>query len=413
MKLGYSTAIVDQVVLAGSSAISFIVLANFISLELYGNLATLYSCVILFQMLTNAVFGDAFVIKVPSIGLSKINSYFIFVLKLILISSIVICFLLIVLYMLFWPVQSLRITDFLVTIISAVMFSLFMFSRRLCYSANLNYYSLLGSLIYCSSYSMFLVFCYLFLNLTVATILGSLCLASLAAFLFVVVKTGVVKDFRVGKMDEGILVRLREFHWRYGRWGSLSGIFKWIPDNFLYLLLALGGASEGVAIFRMASNIIMPIRHLIVALVNVMLPKFSMRAFTNHNSDSMAEILKILGVFGLLNLVLIMIFDAYGAEILGLLYISSHVEQVMSVLDILVWVPTLGAGYAFVAVFLKSHNKIKTVFYIALVGACTTVFGGFALIRDFGEVGAAFSLLASIGIMLMLGSYAIFRQSRQ
>jgi len=127
----------------------------------------------------------------------------------------------------------------------------------------------------------------------------------------------------------------------------------------------------------------------------------------------MAEILKILGVFGLLNLVLIMIFDAYGAEILGLLYISSHVEQVMSVLDILVWVPTLGAGYAFVAVFLKSHNKIKTVFYIALVGACTTVFGGFALIRDFGEVGAAFSLLAFFGIMLMLGSYAIFRQSRQ
>ena len=75
-------------------------------------------------------------------------------------------------------------------------------------------------------------------------------------------------------------------------------------------------------------------------------------------------------------------------------------------------VPAFSAAQAFVAAFLKSIRKIRAVALQSVLGALVTAVPGTLLIMNFGAMGAALTLVASMLSMSLLGIFLVVRSQR-
>ena len=272
-KTVYIWALLDQIIFGASASLNFIVLANLIPLDTYAMLATLYSFIVLYQMVSNAMFMDAFTVNLPVVGMNKSQSYFLYVVRLFLLLTLPVAAVVFIVYLAYAGISLGSLAEVVIFIGTSVTFSLMMFARRLCYSMKSVIDAMLGSLTYVMVYAGALAVGYVLSMLRLDFIFASLGIASFASFLLVSIRLGVLRSFLARAGRDLNTPGLGDFHRSYARMGFLAGSLKWVPDNLLFSLLGVWGTLDQVAIYRMASNLMMPFRYIVISLVNVLLPK--------------------------------------------------------------------------------------------------------------------------------------------
>ena len=404
----YILALLDQIVFGATASINFIVLENLISRDTYALLATLYSFIVLYQLVSNAMYMDAFVVNLPQVGMDLYRPYFIYILKLFLLVSLISGLVFGGAYLMYAGVSTRSVSDFVLFCSAATSFSLMMFARRLCYSVQSIGKSFLGSLVYILLYAAFIAVGYYLEILSLEYIFLSLAAATFGSFLLVAARLGVLGRLRLGA-DAGLdRARLRGFHREYAGMGFVAGTLKWIPDNLLFSLLGVWSTLDHVATYRMATNLLMPFRHFIASLVNVLLPKYSHLAVDGRSAEGWRHALGFIFLFLAVSGGMFAIFWFFGREILDLLY-RSNIEPVLNVILVLSIVPAFSAAQAISGTFLKSTGKIKGVVLQSMVGAFLTILLGWQLSTRYGAMGAAVTLVISMFAMSVFGIILVLR----
>jgi O-antigen/teichoic acid export membrane protein len=406
---GFSVSVIDQFFLAGSNALILIVLSNILALNDYGQLATFYAVVVLFQMMTNAMYGDAFAVKLPSLGHGAFNWYLYFVIKKYTKTSVLFFSMIFILCYLFQPIPQITSYEIGAISFSAFSFSLFMFFRRSFYSLKRIDLSFTSTLLYVFFYFTFLLATHFYGLLSVVMVLVCIGVAALTTVFVILLKHRIASYDLPENTPKIPISELNNFHKSFSGWGSVSGFLKWVPDNLLFFLLGFLSSMESVAVYRMALNIIMPVRHFAVALINFIMPRFAEKAHQGKSftSNSINTIFFVCCMFVLLNLVLFLLFQKFGYALLGILY-NQNISNTYEVVEILVALPAIAGISAIFITFIKAQQKIKVIFCVYVIGALFSFFGGYFFIKQYGVSGAAFSLLATTLITMVCAGFVIY-----
>jgi len=410
-KIVYFWALLDQIIFGASASVNFIILENLIPLDTYALLATYYSYIVLYQMVASTMLMDAFAVKLPVLGMQRAQIYFLYVIKLFLQISVVMCVIVCSAYLAVRGTSMHNLADILTFVSSAISFSMMMFVRRFCYSIKMVVYSLVASTTYIALYSVALAIGYAMDLLDLRFIFCSILLSSFTAFLVVSLRIGVLRAISSPGSKSVCTSALRKFHREYAGAGFVLGSLKWIPDNLLFSLLAFWGSLEQVAIYRMASNLVMPFRHLVVALVNVMLPKYSQLAARGRSSEGWRHVALFTAGFMGIGVMIFFAFLFFGESLLTTIY-KSDTGPVLQVILVLSLVPAFSAAHAFAGAYLKSIGLIKYVVIQSFFGAMVTVTIGSWLVRSVGAMGAAYTLVTSMVLMFLLGFFFAVRSQR-
>ncbi|MBB25446.1 MAG: hypothetical protein CME02_07990 [Geminicoccus sp.] len=410
-KTAYIRALLDQIIYGASASLNFIVLANLIPLDTYAMLAAIYSYIVLYQMVSNAMLMDAFTVNLPTLGINQSQKYFLYVVRLLLLLSLPVAAVVFVIYLAYAGLSLGHVVEVWIFLSASVAFSLMMFARRLCYSMKSETDALLGSLTYVAVYAAALAIGYSLSMLGLDFILASLGIASLASFLLVSFRLRVLRAFLAPAGWQLDTAELDCFHRRYARMGFLTGSLKWVPDNLLFSLLGVSGTLDQIATFRMATNLLMPFRYLVVSLVNVLLPKYAALAAEGRSAESWRHVVQLIAIFVAASAGMFALFWVFGDLILSLLY-RSATGPVLLVVLVLSAVPAFSAAQAFAATFLKSIRKIRAVALQSVLGALVTALPGTLLIINFGAMGAALTLVASMLSMSLFGIFLVVRSQR-
>ncbi|MEP5937627.1 MAG: hypothetical protein ABJ239_04825 [Erythrobacter sp.] len=408
LKLSYVWALADQVVYGLSASLNFIVLESLMPREEYALLAVIYTFVVLYQMVSNAMFMDAYAVNLPETGREHFRLYFLYVVSLFLRLSAILGVVGSLGYLILYGASAQNIKTCLMLMFVFVSFSMLMLAKRLCYSVDRVSIALGGSVVYVVSYATALVAAYFSDAITIDFILTSLGAASLAGSLAVLFFLKVLHEAvrpTTAALDRQ---KLWAFHRTFATQGLVAGSLKWVPDNALYSLLGVWGTLDQVANYRMASNLLMPFRYLIVTLVNLLLPKFAASSFRGEAKESWTFTLLLILAFTCLSFALFGSFLFFGREIIGLFY-SSDPEPVFYTLLVLSIIPALSAAQALTVAFLKAIKLMRDVIVQSMIGAAMTIYPGYVLISAYGATGAAITLVVSISSMAI---YSALRASR-
>ena len=398
LKLSYVWALADQVVYGLSASLNFIVLESILSREEYALLAVIYTFVVLYQMVSNAMFMDAYAVNLPETGRELFRAYFLYVIRLFLGLSAILGAVGSLAYLILFGASLQNLETCLTLMFVFVSFSMLMLAKRLCYSVDRLSIALLGSVVYVVSYAAALVAAYFFDAITINFILGSLGAASLTGSLAVLFFLKVLHEAVRPTPAELDLRKLWAFHRTFATQGFVVGLLKWVPDNALYSLLGVWGTLDQVAIFRMASNLLMPFRYLIVTLVNLLLPKFAVSSFRGEAKESWKFTLLLTMAFVGLSFGLFGTFWLFGREIISSIY-SSDPEPIYFPLLLLSIIPALSAAQALTVAYLKAEKRMRNVIVQSMIGAAITIYPGYLLMSAYGATGAAWTLVVSISSM--------------
>lgn len=398
LKLSYVWALSDQVVYGLSASLNFIVLESLMPREEYALLAVIYTFVVLYQMVSNAMFMDAYAVNLPETGREHFRLYFLYVISLFLRLSAIVGVVGSLGYLVLYGASAHNFETCLMLMFVFVSFSMLMMAKRLCYSVDRVNIALVGSVVYVVTYAAALVLAYFSDAITIAFILTSLGAASLAGSLAVLFFLKVLHEAVRTTTEVLDRQKLWAFHRTFATQGLVAGSLKWVPDNALYSLLGVWGTLDQVATYRMASNLLMPFRYLIVTLVNLLLPKFAASSFRGETKQIWRFTLLLILAFAGLSFGLFGSFWFFGREIIGLFY-SSEPEPIFYSLLTLSIIPALSAAHALIVAFLKAAKRMGDVVVQSLIGAAMTICSGYVLMSAYGATGAAITLVVSISIM--------------
>ncbi|UYH56079.1 hypothetical protein N6L26_05875 [Qipengyuania sp. SS22] len=408
LKLSYVWALADQVVYGLSASLNFIVLESLMPRKEYALLAVIYTFVVLYQMVSNAMFMDAFAVNLPETGREHFRRYFLYVVSLFLRLSVILGAVGSLGYLIICSASAQNIEICLILIFVFVSFAMLMMAKRLCYSIDRVSIALVGSVVYVVSYAAAVVAAYFSDAITIDFILTSLGAASLAGSLAILFFLKVLHEALRPTTAALDRQELWVFHRTFATQGLVAGSLKWVPDNALYSLLGVWGTLDQVASYRMASNLLMPFRYLIVTLVNLLLPKFAVSSYRGEAHESWKFIWLLILAFTGLSIGLFGSFWFFGQEIIGFLY-SSDPEPVFYSLLVLSIIPALSAAQALTVAFLKAIKRMNDVIVQSLIGAVMTIYPGYFLMSAYGATGAAITLVLSISSMAI---YSALKASR-
>jgi O-antigen/teichoic acid export membrane protein len=236
-------------------------------------------------------------------------------------------------------------------------------------------------------------------------------LAAAAASFFAIATIFAVQPFRLWPSCwHGFTREIVTAHWRYGRWGVLSGIVSWAvswsPGGLYYLLIVplLAGLQDTAALSALW-NLVMPEIQLNLALTLLLVP-----AFGRMRRDLRAASLMWIALFALLAAASLyaVIIGLFGGPLIDVVYRGRYAQYAH-----FAWLVGLAAlPTAAITVFesaLRACERPDRVLSAYIVSAAVTCSFGVAAVAAWGLLGAIMGLLASCVTVLLVELWWVLR----
>ncbi len=372
----------DQSIFSGTNFVLGILLAGLLSMDDYGIYSILFSILLLWGTVHNALLVEPFLVLGSKNYTSKISVYYIFILKLTLWISIIAG--MITVGFTYWGGGGQQVLADMVSLsLCLPLIYAFWLSRKVPYvSGHMRRATQSGSL-YCFIVLVGLYFLSLFGLVSVVSAFYLQGGASLLAVVWLYSKyKPVIQGHRVNFDPLKVIAQ----HWEQGKWYLLSGLTVWVTMNLYIFILPLNGGVEESALFRIITIISFPVLHIVSAISAVMVPVLSK---INDHALFVSHIIKwivLLNVFACFYYVILIFFgepiikSLFSVEYLGYGY------SLYFLLGVFVSVSTM----AILLAALKVLQCTREIFYAFFVGGLYTITVGLLSSLYWGVPGAVF-----------------------
>jgi O-antigen/teichoic acid export membrane protein len=269
-----SLAILDQGLLSGTNFLVAILLARWLTPELYGTYALAFEIFLLVSVIYGALILEPMSVFGASVYSGNLLEYF---RKLLRIHGLASAVMLLAMFSLVIAVHAIRPASTLPNTLTAVAIAtpfllLFWLSRRVFYVAFLPQKALAGSCIYSLSVIAGVAFLYWLRGLSPSSAFLLLAVGSLATgpSLF----RGVKSKLAAGAQEIPFRDIFRR-HWAYGRWAVANSLVIWLSLAIYYPLLGRFFTLAQAGRFKALMNLASPIGQVFFALSMLTLPYVS------------------------------------------------------------------------------------------------------------------------------------------
>lgn len=265
-----SGAVVDQALFAGSNFIINILLARWLSPEVYGVFVVAYTWFLLAQNFYDAMLVEPLAILGSGKYANVFRSYLAHAYFGHWLLSGIVSVILLLSSILAYQFDSAQMAWALIGAAIASPFLLLRWlSRQPCYVLSAPHWSAYSNLAYLIVTVIVLVALYFgnwlndFTSMLAIGLSGGL--TSWILTIFYLKPQAAVEPSRQEVFQE---------HWRYGVWSSPSRLLVWVQTNSYYVILPLFMGVVASATLRATSNFILPMNMTFTALFNILVPSF-------------------------------------------------------------------------------------------------------------------------------------------
>jgi len=391
----FASSITDQVFTVGGMFLGNIALARTRSKEEYGMFALSYSIFLFISGLYNAAILEPYTIH----GSGRYRNHFPDYRQLMWQQNAVICGSLGLLLLITWGVlrmlaPSVASGSFLGLALSVSVLLSALFVRRTLYLLRLPGLAAKFSII------SFVTLCGLLLLATRLHVLSGFALYLIAAAALLVGGFCVRQHLpSIASHGEFHILHPGHWweHWKYARWVLVTAFVYQFTNQAYYWLLASFLSVKEVADLRVLHLLVGPVDQIFVASSLLILPVMAFRYAARMN----AELVSLWKVFGLLNVVLTLVYATLirvlAAPLMHTIY-SGRFDDLAALLSILALLPVMMALGNSANVALKSIERPDLVLWAYVASGLTTFVIGIPLVRHGGLRGAIYGMLVSAGI---------------
>lgn len=405
-------AILDQGLLSGANFAFNLLLARWLSADLYGAYALAFTLLLLLAGFHNGLFLEPVSILGPSRYPHVLPRYFAATLRLHLWWSLSIGGLLLLgtLFLAWIAPQSPLVTVFFVLSLMQVSYLSFLLLRRSEY-ARQDHAAPANTVLLSFVYALVLL---LGVGLTqkagwlnAGTALAWQGFAAAAAVLsYVVQKRSTPPQGRPPQrpMWRGLALE----NWRYGRWIVLATVLSWSASN-LYVVLTSGLLDLATAgALKAINNFVTPITQVFAALALVVFPRVS-RRFAANERRLASDLWRYAALLLALLVAYVLVVSLVAAPFIEWVYAGKYMEFAPLIpLALLQLLP--GAIVGPLLLGLRLHGKVKFVPLVNLFGALVTLTVGVLLVIQWGLPGAIVGAVLSQAIRLPV-TYILWRRT--
>jgi O-antigen/teichoic acid export membrane protein len=410
IKGGWS--ILDQGTYSGANFLLNILLARWLSPDVYGGYSVAFS---FFLLLSNA--QVALIAEPMSIfGAGKYRDqqpkYLDFLLRNQWIGA-VLCWLLIPLSFFLLRGPNLQLS--IIAMLLALPFILgYWYMRRAYYLEARADLALASSIVYAV---ILLLFILIFRNAGVL----SVPLAFLAmAIASVVASMTTIKPLHIryfGGYTETPDVNKNQFSevWDFGKWILVASVASWLTTMAYPSVIGFVLGLEQAGAFRAVQVLFLPLQQLLAAITLLILPWLSKQRSSHGDKYLMRFTLPVVGVVCIFSLLYCFLVAYFGEDLIYLLYKNAFYGEYSYLIVYLALASLLGVIPLVLGLTLRVLNRPKDILYSRGIAALFVVTVGFACIYIFRFQGVILSLVLGAGIeaiILVLIYYNVWKKLR-
>ena len=386
-------ALIDQVVLSGSSFLLSIALARFLGPEGYGVIAITMAVVLLVSALMASLVTAPMPVLSERVSAAKRGSYFALLLRLSLYFGLL-------MFLLALAGFSWLFEDFSSQLMAAVFLTCYVlveFSRRAGFAFGYPTVSVKWDFFYGAIRAV---------------------IAILAAIGFIVGPEQVVHWLAVGSFlvlvgywvalfsplstdqpNAGLRKVFFRFHWRQGRWLVLGQLFYWLgSQSFVFILSAKGAVSDG-GIFGALLALGGAVNLLYQGMESYAPKRLSRKGREWHGKKFPRELWEEFKLELGLVLSLCLLGYVFSDEVLSLVYGQAYVHAATA-LEFMMFYYALGFFQKIMFFFARAREQARVVSDSQLLGALAAFFTALVLVEDYGVVGATVALVVGQSVSI-------------
>ena len=405
--------VLDQALYSGSNFLLSILLARWISPEMYGGFSAAYSLFLLISNVQVALIAEPMSILGANTYQGKVISYLNYLLRMQWIGSLFFVFLLLGTSF-FFTNHILR--DALIAMAISLPFIFFhWYLRRALYIEMQSGQAMLTSLIYSGLLILLMLLSYIWGYITPFIAFFVMALGSLAASFFALKQLRVHfwgKDAVEAELDSQIV---RQELWKFGQWilpAYLAGWFTTLSFPF-FITILIDIPSAGA--FRALQNLFLPFQQLLASITLIALPWLARKNDDRIPDKVFVATETVAGITGVAALLYCFLIVFFRHQIIAFLYAKEFYSAFDALVIVLAISTLLGSVPLILGLALRILGHPSVILWSKGCAAFFTLLVGLPMILIYQMNGVIFSLLGGIcieAIILILFYVSIRRTSR-
>ena len=399
--------ILDQGLFSGTNFLLGILLARWMSPEMYGGFAASYSLFLLISTFQVAIIAEPMSIRGADKNHEDVVSYLNYLLWLQWMGILLVTLVLFVFSLFF--VKGILREAMLAMLISLPFILFYWYLRRAFYIEMQSGMAMITSLIYSVLLGIFILYVQSVGGVTLLAAYLGMALSSLIASMFAMRRLGV--DF-FGKRAGGSNIhpaRVNRELWDFGKWVLPAYLAGWLTSlSFPFIVSFLINAQFAGA-YRAVQNLFLPFQQFLAAVTLLALPWLA-KQNSNHGNQRLFHLTQtaavVVGLAALLYCLLIVVFRH---EIVALLYENEFYSSFDDLVIFLAIATLLGSVPLILGLALRVLDQPDTILWSKGCAGVFMVLFAVPIIKLFQLNGVIFALLGGTAIEALMLLFFYFR----
>jgi O-antigen/teichoic acid export membrane protein len=399
--------ILDQGLHSGANFLLGILLARWISPEMYGGFAASYSLFLLFSTFQVALIAEPMSIFGADQYRKDLITYLNYLLRIqwfgVLLGALLLIFIL-----LFLAKGVLR-ESMIAMVISLPFIFFYWFVRRAFYIEMQSGMAMMTSLIYSSLLILIIFYLQFMTGLTITAAYLAIALSSFIASSLALPRLGISFLGR-HSWESSINPQLvnREL-WNFGKWVLPAYLAGWLTSFSFPLFVSILMNSQSAGAYRALQNLFLPFQQFLAAITLLALPWLAKQR-SDHGSARLFGLTQaIAAISGLIALIYCFLIIIFRHEIVALLYENSFYSSFDYLVVFLAISTLLGSVPLILGLALRVLDQPDTILWSKGCAAIFTVLFAIPIIKLFQMNGVIFALLGGVAVESFMMLFFYFR----
>jgi O-antigen/teichoic acid export membrane protein len=397
--------ILDQGLFSGANFLLGILLARWMSPEMYGGFAASYSLFLLLSTFQVAIIAEPMSIRGADKYRQDVVSYLNYLLRLQWVGTLLGTLLLIA-FSLFFVEGTLR-EAMMAMLISLPLILFYWYLRRAFYIGMQSDIAMVTSLIYSALLIIFVLYVQSAGGITVFEAYLGMALSSLAASIFALPQLGV--NF-FGKQSGGSSINAQLVNrelWNFGKWVLPAYLAGWLTSLSFPFIVSILINAQSAGAYRAVQNLFLPLQQFLAAVTLLALPWLAKQKSDHGNRRLFHLAQAAAGITGLAALIYCLSIIIFRQKILALLYMNEFYSSFDDLVIFLAIATLLGSVPLMLGLALRVLDQPHTILWSKGCAGVFTVLVAIPIIKLFQMNGVIFTLLggAAIESLILLFFY--------
>lgn len=392
LKFGYG--ILDQGFYSGANFLLSILLARWLSVEMYGAFSAVYSIFLLIATLQVALIAEPMSILGADKYKNAVAGYLNYLLRIQWIGSGALAFVLVVVALLFIRDRLLQENLISMALVMPIIF-FYWYLRRALYLKAQSKLAMVSSFAYLFSLALQIICLRLIDRLSIMTAYSSMATSSLFASFFIMRKLDI-KFLGFSSLSANLKPDVVHTElWSFGKWLMFAYVANWLTVISYPLLISIYINTETAGAFRSVQNLFLPFQQFLAAITLLILPWLAKQRVDKDAVHLFAVTRRVALAASLAALIYCVGITVFRDVIIKFMYVNEIYSNYSGLAPYLALVALIGALHIVLGLALRVVRQTNIILWSKGGGALFFLLFAAPVVSQFQVEGILFLLIAT------------------